>query len=180
MNKRGQFYLVGAIVIVSLIIGFVTITNFTKQDTSTKVYDLSEELGVEANQVLEYGLINQGTQNPGEKLNSLDQLIPDFTNKYSSYISDDKVKLIIIFGDKKGIRVVTYNDVSGSFSYGGETSLELRGATSTEPVPVTENKVTVKIDGVDHVFELQEGQNFYYIISQENPDGSRDVATSNN
>lgn len=163
MNKRGQFYLVGAIVIVSLIIGFVTITNYTKQDSSTKIYDLSEELGIESSQVLEYGLVNQ------------DDKIPDFTEKFG--VLNSQVKLVIIIGNEKEIKKVTYNDISGSFSY-GDSGKEFKGATSIENIPIVENKVTVIIDGISHTFNLQEGQNFYYVLSEANPDGSVNVATS--
>ncbi len=179
MNKRGQFYLVGAIVIVSLIIGFVTITNYTKQDQSTKIYDLSQELGVEGNQVLEYGLVNQGTQIAGSNVKSLDELIPDFTNKYSKYLSDDKVKLVFIFGDKDGLKLLRYNELSGGFSVGGVKEQILGGTSIQNITPIAgETKITVMIDNIPHVFDLQEGQNFYYVVSQENADGSVSVATS--
>ena len=169
----------GAIVIVSLIIGFVTITNYSKQDTSTKVYDLSQELGVESNQVLEYGLVNpEGTTSTNTM--SLDQLIHDFTTKYSSYVSDSKVKLIFLFGNKNELRLLTYNELSGSFSV-GESQINVQGGSSVQNVTdqIKEDKIKVIIDGVEHTFDLQQGQNFYYVISQENADGSRNVATSN-
>lgn len=176
MEKRGQFYLVSAIIIVSLIVGVFTITNYAKQETSTRVYDLSEELGIESNQVLDYGLVQQGHAS-SSNAKSMKDIFTDFTNKYSKYVSDTSIKIFFIFGNRTSISVVNYNELSGSFSV-GVSELEIYSGTKVQEVIPKEDKVTVIIEGVEYVFNLQPGENFYYIISQENPDGTKNVATS--
>ena len=54
-QKRGQFYLVAAIVIISLIVGFSVVSNYATNKEVVKLYDLKEELGIESANVLKYG-----------------------------------------------------------------------------------------------------------------------------
>ncbi len=177
MNKRGQFYLIAAIVIVSLIVGFFTITNSAEQKESTKVYDLSEDLGIEGNQVLDFGLIQQSSSDSSEKM-SLKDLFENFTNKYSQYVSDSNIKIFFIFGNSTAISVVSYNELSGSFSI-GDSSIPIKGGKNVQTVVPKEDKITVIIDDIEYSFKLKPGENFYYIISQENSDGTKEVRTSN-
>jgi hypothetical protein len=181
MNKRGQFYLVAAIVIVALIVGFTTIQNYTSKEESTKVYDLGEELGIEGNQVLEYGLVNlaQGTSSSENEFVSISSLFDHFTSKYSTYISDQSINIYFIFGNETSISVVSYNELSGTFSLGGVTT-EINQATSVQEIVPEDGKILVTIDSSEHEFDLQPGENFYYIISQENLDGSVNIVTSEN
>jgi hypothetical protein len=130
MNKRGQFYLIAAIVIVSLIAGFFTVTNYTKQEESTRVYDLSEELGIEGNQVLDYGLVQQSSESTSGA-QSMKSLFENFTSRYSKYVSDNSINIYFIFGNTTSISVVSYNELSGSF-FLGESQIEVKGGTKVD------------------------------------------------
>ena len=65
MNKRGQFYLVAAMVIIVLIVGFAAVQNYTKKSRTIKLIDLKEELGIESGKVLDFGTFN--LENPEER-----------------------------------------------------------------------------------------------------------------
>src|SRR3989344_4139149 len=56
-DKNGQFYLLAAIVIIAIIIGFASVSNYIKNKSSVTVYNLRDELGIEGAQVLDFGTI---------------------------------------------------------------------------------------------------------------------------
>ena len=51
-NKRGQLYLIAALIIVFVIIGFFSLGNYAKkQKTDVKIYDIAKELEIETGNV---------------------------------------------------------------------------------------------------------------------------------
>ena len=57
-NKRGQFYLIAAIVIIAIVVGFATLSNFFNRGVvdEKKVYFLSKELDIEGAYVIDYSV----------------------------------------------------------------------------------------------------------------------------
>lgn len=167
MNKRGQFYLAAAIVIIAVIIGFAAIQNFTQRQSSVQLYDVKDELGIEGGKVLDYGTYN--VDNEEEK----EELIQNFTSEYNEYAGEGR-NLYFVFGNTRKIFVIKYEEVvSGSVSVsfgegGGRAGLKtfIKGGEVETYVPEG-NQVTITIDGLDYDFELKRGENFYFIISQE-------------
>jgi hypothetical protein len=165
-NKRGQFYLLGAIIIIVIILGFVGVTNFAKTKQDLKIYDLKEELNIESGNVIDYGLVT-GTNT------DMQALLTTFAGDYSTYAGADK-NLYFVFGDTKGITVASYQDiVSGTVGVtigtGGQTSyrVEKRSFKSEKYSGISkDDNVKVVINGVEYTFQVKEGQNFYFVISQ--------------
>jgi len=58
-QKRGQFYLIAALIIIAVIIGFAGISNYIQKKEVIKLYDLGEELGIESQNVLDFGTYNE-------------------------------------------------------------------------------------------------------------------------
>src|SRR3989344_7149488 len=59
MNRKGQFYLIAALVVISLVAGAVAVYNSaTAPDRETFFYSLQEEASYEAGQVINHGLYN--------------------------------------------------------------------------------------------------------------------------
>ena len=57
--KTGQFYLIAAIIIVTVIIGLSTVTNYVlTKNQPLKFYDLSSEVGEESSRVVDHGIYN--------------------------------------------------------------------------------------------------------------------------
>ena len=167
MDKRGQFYLITAIIIISLIIGIALVSNYTKTKGQVKIYDLGDELGIESGQVVDYGTFQKA---------EMDILLKDFTSLYSDYAGEEK-NLYFIFGDEDEVILETYQEITtGTISVdigaeGGTTSLEItdEGYATETLTPETEGEittVTIIIEGIPHEFELEEGDNFYFIITQ--------------
>ncbi|MAG78899.1 hypothetical protein CMI40_00805 [Candidatus Pacearchaeota archaeon] len=162
MDKRGQFYLLAAIVIVGIIIGFSTVSNYSKQKSSIRIYDLGEELGIESGQVIEHGVYQQ---------KNIDNLLENFTALYTEYAGEGK-ELYFVFGDEEEVSVATYSDVVE-----GEISVNIGdkkfGETITkqeykkEDYSITGDEIEIDIGETKHKFKLKSGENFYYIISQD-------------
>lgn len=164
-DKRGQFYLLGAIVIIIVIIGFAAVSNYAKKRTTSEIYDIKEELGIESGKVLEYGTT------PG----NID-VTENFTEQYETYAGADK-EIYFIFGNiEEGITVITYDEKESEISLVVEGKI---GQQVLNPVLIKETKtpyyvedegvykVDIKTDEENvYTFELNPGENFYFIISQ--------------
>jgi len=190
-NKRGQFYLIAAIIIIGALIGVVTVTNFaiTRQSADEiKVYQLSQELKLESEQVINYGILTS----------SLDTALSDFTKEYSSYIGNKDNDIYFIYGDKKSITVIGYVstdtgsvglDFGGNpvtiniqgnvidtknFDFSNPTDLyELFGCKTDCDKYVKDNELTqtnviVEVAGTKYPLNIKEGENFFFVIQQVN------------
>ena len=173
MNKRGQFYLLAAMVIIAIITAFAAVSNYAQKQSSVKVYDLGEELGIESGFVLEYG-----TTPAGE---SQEDLISGFIEEYQTYAGENK-NLYFIFGDYDGdvavmvsyIKVVS-GTVSTDVSSTGESAYPIEDISGrVEELKIEKDakdanihKVFPIINGIKYPFELKPGENFFFVISQE-------------
>ena len=147
-GKKGQFYLLSAIILITLIVGFVTVSNYSSAKPSVKLYDLGEELGIEAQNVIDYG-----TQTYGENEAEMNDFLEGFIQDYVDYAGDKK-NLYFVFGDPdgvEGLKIVAYENL----------------ALVDAPPMTTSGVIVISLDTTDYQFSLEEGQNFYFIISQE-------------
>lgn len=164
-DKGGQFYLLAAIVIIALIIGFAAISNVAKKRAQTTIYDLGDELGIESARVLDFGVIRQ------EEVNNT-ELIAHFTTLYDQYAGTDK-EMYYIFGNPGNIIAYKYGDIivgTISITIGGGGSQIPIDQRLRQDIGVTEDstsgKISVDIDGKLYYFDLNQGENFYFVISQ--------------
>jgi hypothetical protein len=152
-------------VLIVIIVGFATVQNYTQKQSSIKLYDVKDELGIEGGKVLDFGTYNIDSEADKE------QLILDFANNYSEYAGEGK-NLYFVFGNQNKIYVIKYEEVvsgSVSVSFGEEKSglqTFVKGGEIETYTP-TEEKVVITIGELDYEFELKRGENFYFIISQE-------------
>lgn len=164
-NKFGQFYLAAAIVIIVVIVGFAAVQNYTQKQSSIKLYDVKDELGIEGGKVLDFGTYNVESDEDKK------QLMLDFVNNYSEYAGEGR-NLYFVFGNQQKIYVITYEEITtGSISVSfGDTQSTVdifKKSGEIEEYAPTENSVTITIGEIDYTFELKKGENFYFIISQE-------------
>ena len=141
MKKRGQFYLIAAVIIIAVIFAFVAISNYYKPKNFVQIEDLKKELEIESSEVLDYVLQNSGST-------ALDQFTQNFS-KYAgneiniTYITDASESLDCYYYDSSLVK----QDISGSCSE-------------------AEGNVEISLNGYVYEFEMTEGINFYFIISQ--------------
>lgn len=169
MKKRGQFYLIAAFVIIAVIVGFVTISNYSKEKVEyTTIYGLEEGLNVESAKVIDYGVYNGF-----DKVN-MTNLLKGFTEAYSEYAELDK--LYFIFGNSENISVVGYHDLEDGeilVDLGGNKTSKLKIEKkkytkkdfSAEGEGITEiTRVIITLNGIEYIFNLKPGENFYFIL----------------
>lgn len=179
MNKRGQFFIIAAIIIVSAIAGLTGVANYVETEGNQKAfYDLAEEVGYEGRRVLDWGTFNE---------EDVDSLTQGFLANYSNYIGEEDV--IFIYGDRDGILIggsasdfqalVFEEEGVGSVllntGYNRGIEINKRSGKKADVELVTqgrgrENSVEVVVDENNYEFDLKEGQNFFFVIKRERGD----------
>ena len=143
-GRRGQFYLIAAVIIIIVVVGFITIFNYSRRSGSVQLYDLGEELGIESQNVLDYGSAISGAE--------WDNLLDGFVNTYVDYAGEGK-DLYFIFGSGSALEVRAYED--------------LQDVSEDYSITTGEGKVSIVIDEVTYQFDLSVEEVFYFVISQE-------------
>ena len=161
-NKTGQFYLIAAIVIVVVLFGLVSVTNkIITKPSDTDTYQLSKELNLEGESVINYGILN------GEA--EINNLLAAFTRDYGKYIGESS-NVYFVYGDKDGIKATVYQRVeSGSISLGDSTITIKAGVVDVQDYPQIETgePIEIEIKEKKYTFELKEGENFFFIIKEQ-------------
>ena len=167
-----------AIIIVAVIIGFAAVMNYAKETDTTRLYNLKDELGIEAEKVIDFGTINSISLSPEGDLTK------HFTTIYQEFAGEDK-EIYYIIGNGVSISAYKYTQEEiGTISYdfGGNsvgTPIIGRGRYNlpAQDINILSDNVNVRINEVDYEFELKEGENFYFIITQD-IGGERHVVTA--
>ena len=163
--------MIAALIIITVIIGIVVISNYSKKKTFTKVYDLGEELEIESAQVLDYGTYS------GLSEVDMTSLLEGFIAEFSEY--GEIEKLYFIFGNSEEITVMGYQQLVEeetiyieSKEVGGEPhphplELELsKKRAGSEKFSPRGNIIIITINEIEYEFNLKPGENFYFIIVQ--------------
>lgn len=168
MNKRGQFYLVAAMIIISIMLGFMAYQSHLRTvPVSQKVYDLGKELDLETAQVLDYGIYSSPSQQQA--------ILNSWANNFSQYSSkkSEQEKFIFVYYDKnsaqfKGTEFTSVD--SGCIGVGDEfTSIcteEPVATDVTSSCSSTDDKITCIIGTGETatVFSFNKDENFYFVI----------------
>jgi len=165
-GRKGQFYLIAAIIIISIVAGFISLSNYSKRTTSYKICDLKEELGIESQNVLAYGTAQ------GE---DLDEVLERFIEDYVKYKGSGK-NLYFLFGDTESITIKAYQTIEETVLLGGEPVTITDGEGEKTYTP-SEGIIIMVVEDIEYQFNLAAGENFYFVVSQE-IEGERYVITS--
>jgi len=161
-TKRGQFYLIVTIIIAATIVGFAAVVNYSEEKSSVKIYDLGEELKIESENILDYGIYNELDET------EMENLLINFIGNYSEY--GEEKDLYFIFGNREKIIVVAYQKLAGEIyvdAGNGNSQLTISEGTGTQEFYPSANEIIVTIKETEYKFELKKGENFYFVISQE-------------
>jgi len=166
LNKSGQFYIIAAVVIIIAVIGIVSVTNYVQTDKDSSVLDLSKELQLEGEEVVNYGIFQD---------KELDVLLNNFMQNYGNYVQGKDKEFLFIYADADLIKSNKVNvlysfDVTNSLSLIlGSDRVVLPIVTKTlanEEVDITGGTIKVNVGNSEQEFKLNEGQNFYFVIKQ--------------
>ncbi|PIN78099.1 hypothetical protein COV15_00360 [Candidatus Woesearchaeota archaeon CG10_big_fil_rev_8_21_14_0_10_34_12] len=170
MNKKGQFYILAAVIIIGIILGLGVAVNTAKINSKPeKFYDMSGEFGKEAYKVIDYSIANQ---------EDIDNKIENFTETYIPYLkqSEPDTDITFIFGDYNEVQVVKYSDIKGKIkivssvnederedAIGIDTSMPISEKETVKPV---DKKVKINVAGTDYDFDLNDGENFLFVLKK--------------
>lgn len=170
MNKKAQFYLIAALVIISVISGIFTIYNIaTAPSQETLFYSLQEEVEYEGGKVISHGLYNSlSTEAIAKNVESV-------TDYYSS--AHPRTDFLIILGDEASLDFILYKNIqTGNLGvkYGNipifSPSNE-KGKFLKENVNRNGDSVTVTLDEgkITKEYTLRKNENyFFFVIREEN------------
>jgi hypothetical protein len=156
-DRNGQFYLVAGMIIAALIITIATVANYSKINTSPGLEVLKEEIQIESSRVLDYGTNNQLSSS------AIKQTLLDFTKNYTDFIGTGK-SIYFIFGNSGEITVSGYQEVNRDVLLDSTLITSAAGSFEGSIVPTGSN-VTLSVDETDYNFEINPGENFYFVLS---------------
>lgn len=176
MNKRGQFYLIAAFVIIGLIVGASTVYIFTRTSKEgTTIEDLHSEITLEVREITNSGVFNEVDNI------ELDNRLEDLIEYYSGV--NPNTDFFFVHGGKTTLTFLFYNNTGiGSIeaNYNGPIILEGGPDVLMLEVPRTEtNEINVSINGlVTESYDLGLGRAAFLIIKRER-NGESFLATPN-
>jgi hypothetical protein len=153
-NKKAQFFLIATIILAAILAALAVASNYLTKTDSSVVDKIQRELRIEAEKVLDYEALHSG--------NGFDEF-DDFSKKYSYYVGQDK-DIYFILVDKD-------NGIEEAYQYAGETKVDL-----SDDLIVSADDIQFVLDGKYYGFELEKGENFYFIIVYDTG-GERYVST---
>jgi hypothetical protein len=175
-NRKGQFYLIAAIIIIAVIIGFAAIKNYTQKKEVIKLYNLGDELKIESENVLNYGTYN------GFEEEEMEEFLTEFIESYADYASEGK-NLYFLFGNSQKFNFIVYQELVKTINIDIGEGINIIQADDVGelqeylPEDGEIDKVIITIEDLVYEFDLEQGENFYFIISQE-IEGEQYVVTS--
>lgn len=167
MEKRGQFYIISAIIIVLVISGIAGITTYAIIKSNPKnIEKLSLDLQTEAPKIIDYGVYNSKDIIP---------LLNNFTDEhFGPYFlkKTENANVIFVYGNKSDLYSVTYNTTSTGgirTSVGSGMTQFISRNSFVERYKVIPNgdKIIVVVQEKEYEFKLTEGQMFYFVMMQE-------------
>ncbi len=179
-NKRGQFYIVAAIVIVLILGGIASIKTYAIVKPKPKtIYDLSSELKEETSRIVDYGIYNEDE--------NLSSVLDDFIEtEFASYFfqKTENAEIILIYGNRENLFAVQYDEeslgtISATIGTGTIDWTSLEEVSNKIPIEISpgEDVVEVNFQNKTYEFDLMENEMFYFVIVEER-DGEVYVETN--
>ena len=160
MNKRGQFYLVAILIIVSVFVGFVSITNKINVKHNEPFFEIGEELKIERTALLDHIFYND--LNPAQT----QTVFENFSDLYILKVGGEK-NSVFIYGDSTSINFNGNHVDDTEIEYNCGSTIQRINTVGkfTFSCSPAENNVSIYVEGQRYEFEIYPGQNIYYLIS---------------
>jgi len=169
MNKRGQFYLVAAIIIVLAVSGIASVKTYAIiKSEPRKIENIGSELKEETMRIVDYGIYSQ---------ENLTKVLNNFTDsEFAPYFlkKTEGTNIVFIYGNADELYSVQYLEKETGTIYA-----TLGGASpSWQEVSVYTNRsdsfsknigeiLTITVLDRDFEFEIMDNEMFYFLITQE-------------
>ncbi|HTZ41861.1 MAG TPA: hypothetical protein VMC07_01475 [Candidatus Omnitrophota bacterium] len=155
-NKRGQFYLIAAIVIIAIAAGYVTISNHASSTQNKDIYYLRDEIRIESARTMDYAA-STGANFKTTMMNLSEQ--------YTNNTFGDN--FYFIFGTGTASTFLSYQSYNATIAFNGadRTGIIGTGKVYIEDFTPVSNQANVSINGNNYIFNLAAGNNYRFIIS---------------
>ncbi len=153
LNKSGQFYLIAAIVIITLIVGFFLVSNSSKKKEQVRVYELSDQLKIEGQKVVDYSIANNN------------QKIKEFTKNFSDYAGRD-ISITYVIGNYSTSGVSTVINNLEVFRYNSSGQFENVSYYVVNNLAIGGGNLTLPLNGINYSFVVYPSENFYFVMTQ--------------
>lgn len=161
MKKRGQFYIVAAVIIVMVVSSMASVSVYTAvKPSKSTISELSDDLNREGFKIVEYGIYNN--ENVGDLMGDfIGEDVADYFLKKS-----DDADIVYLFGDKDNLKSIHYvTEDTGSISVGGSGWNQFDTHSVIRDVQVQGDQlISVDIQGREYSFDLTNNQMFYFVI----------------
>ena len=167
MNKKGQFYLVAAIIIVLAVSGIASVKTYAIiKSKPRKIENIGSELKEETMRIVDYGIYSQ---------ENLTRILNNFTDsEFAPYFlkKTEGTSIVFIYGNKNDLYSVQYLEKDTG------TVFATLGGASPQWQPVVEyanrskledfgDTVNITVLDRDFEFEIMDNEMFYFLITQE-------------
>ena len=173
-NKRGQFYIIAAIIIVTILIGSTSIVSYAKLSKRPRTIEsLGGELNEEGSRIVSHGI---------SKDKNIKLLLDNFTDsEFAPYFLEktDSTNVVFVYGNTTNLYAVKYNTTStGTISANIGTGnpswtptgtfaerIKIEQSDQTDPLIV---KITLE-SGTERTYEFKlrnDNEMFYFVIIQ--------------
>jgi len=158
-NRRGQFYLVAAIVIISVSVGFIVISNSVSSSQTPNILYQRDEMKIESANVITNALNNQlsGIQ--------LTNNLADYSQRYIHLSRDEN--FYFAFGNSTNMTFMAYQAYFSNVTlYNQIDYTNLVGVGNTYITNFAPgNNVTININGASYIFPISPGENFNFVLT---------------
>lgn len=180
-NKRGQFYLIVAVIVVVAVGGIVLMENYVQTSKKNTLYEVGEELRFESEKVIDYGVYKTVSET------SISDLLTEFTELYTRYRGNER-DLYFVFGNQDNLTVAGYVGSESETQEDEEalSIIKVKSLKGNEEFPSFEiehdgvyaykdydlgglegNDIAVVVEDIDYHFNLGSGEYLYFVIMQK-------------
>jgi hypothetical protein len=157
MNKRGQFYLIAAIVIVTIAVGFIIISNSVSSQQTPNIYYQRDEIKIEGLDIINYSVTNQLGNT---------QLSNDLTDLSERYINNSQNEnFYFIFGNATKIVFLAYQALYSNVSLNGVDYTNTVGTGNIYSQSfVPSSNVILGVNGNQYNYPVNSGESFNFVL----------------
>jgi len=169
MNKKGQFYLVAAMLIVLVVSGFAGVSSYALINAEPQtINEVREDLSRESYHIIEYGVYNEQDVTTLETSFIGEQMGNFFLEKTQD------ANIVFIYGNKKNLKALQYDRGSqGDISVGGSGWISHAAIARIKDLGDVSGQDSVFVELLNNTysFAIKDNQLFYFVIVKESDEG---------
>lgn len=164
VGKKGQFYMVAAIIIATFVLGVATISNHIQRESSERIRDLEGEVKIESAYAADYSL-NTGANFKGTMSDFTDNYIEEYKRNNDIYFLFGSDSEMNVRGYQNTDRVIILSDGNSN-----KTITSSEGSLSGNINPIG-NEIILYLDELKYSFDIKSDRNFNFILSERTGGG---------